>query len=178
MKKEDEALNGTRKGKTFYHRFDTPMGEMVVAERAGKLCFCSWLDDETESVLAYWSEDEAPLRPALVAAKAQLEEYFAGKRHQFDLPLLLEGTPFQQKAWQVLQQIPYGEVITYGEEARRMDNPKAVRAVGGANHNNPIAIIVPCHRVVAAGGKLGGYGGGTDRKRFLLSLEGVKSCNI
>lgn len=162
----------------FFHQFASPMGEMIIAEQCEKLCLCSWASDENETLWAEWVEDKAALHPVLRATRQQLCEYFEGKRQVFDLSLQLKGTPFQQRAWQVLQQIPYGEVITYGEEARRMDNPKAVRAVGGANHNNPIAIIVPCHRVVAAGGKLGGYGGGIDRKRYLLSLEGVKNYNI
>lgn len=110
-------------------------------------------------------------RPLLAEACKQLDEYFAGNRTQFDLPLLLEGTDFQRKAWTTLCNIPYGETVSYGEEARRMGMPKAVRAVGGANHANPIAIIVPCHRVIAASGKLCGYGGGVERKAKLLALE-------
>jgi methylated-DNA-[protein]-cysteine S-methyltransferase len=83
----------------------------------------------------------------------------------------MEGTPFQQKAWKAMQTIPYGQTISYAEEARRAGHPTALRAIGNANHRNPIAVIVPCHRVVASHGKIGGYGGGLDRKRFLLNLE-------
>ena len=101
----------------------------------------------------------------------QLDEYFAGERTSFDLPLRLEGTAFQQAVWAQLQAIPYGETISYGELARRVGNPKASRAVGLANGRNPIAVIVPCHRVIAADGSLGGYGGGSERKTILLALE-------
>ncbi len=104
-------------------------------------------------------------------ATKQLDEYFAGKRREFTLPLSLHGTEFQEKVWRALLDIPYGEVCTYGDIARAVGKPKAFRAVGMANHNNPIAIIVPCHRVVAANG-IGGYGMGLDMKRALLRLEG------
>jgi methylated-DNA-[protein]-cysteine S-methyltransferase len=106
-----------------------------------------------------------------VEVARQLDEYFAGARSDFDLPLHLDGTPFQQAVWAQLQAIPYGETISYGELARRVGNPKASRAVGLANGRNPIAVIVPCHRVIAADGTLGGYGGGPDRKTLLLELE-------
>lgn len=111
--------------------------------------------------------------PVLREAKQQLEAYFAGKLRDFDLPLRLTGTPFRLQVWEQLQTIPYGQVISYGELARRVGRPKAARAVGGANHHNPISIIVPCHRVIAAGGSLCGYGGGVELKRALLRLEGV-----
>ena len=101
----------------------------------------------------------------------QLDEYFAGQRKVFELPLSLEGTPFQQKVWEALQQIPYGETISYAQLAQRIDNPKACRAVGSANGKNPVAIIIPCHRVINAGGKLGGYSYGLDIKKRLLDLE-------
>lgn len=111
--------------------------------------------------------------PVLKETARQLEAYFAGKLQVFDLPLYTGGTPFRQKVWAQLQEIPYGEVISYGELARRIGQPTACRAVGGANHHNPIPIIIPCHRVIAAGPSLGGYGGGKQIKRALLSLEGV-----
>lgn len=101
----------------------------------------------------------------------QLREYFEGKRRDFDLPLVVLGTEFQQKAWRALLEIPYGEVRSYGQQARAMGNAKAVRAVGKANGDNRIAIILPCHRVVAVDGSLTGYGGGLWRKKFLLELE-------
>lgn len=105
-------------------------------------------------------------------AATQLDEYFAGTRDDFDLPLRLDGTPFQREVWDQLLQIPYGTVISYGELARRVGRPGAARAVGSANGANPVAVIVPCHRVIAADGGLGGYGYGIERKRVLLDLEG------
>lgn len=115
--------------------------------------------------------------PVLREAKRQLEAYFAGKLRRFDLPLRMEGTPFQLKVWEQLRQIPYGQAISYGELARRVGQPGASRAVGGANRRNPIAIIVPCHRVIAADGTLGGYSGNCDGsasvKRALLKREGL-----
>ena len=101
----------------------------------------------------------------------ELDEYFAGQRTEFTLPLAPSGTDFQQSAWKVLCGIPFGETISYGEQARRLGNPNAVRAVGGANGRNPIGIIVPCHRVIGADGSLTGFGGGMDVKRTLLDHE-------
>ncbi len=107
----------------------------------------------------------------LRAAALQLEEYFAGRRRQFQLPLLLEGSPFQMRVWHALQEIPYGETRSYAELARAIGAPRAARAVGAANGANPIAILVPCHRVIRSGGEPGGYGGGRQIKQFLLDLE-------
>lgn len=107
----------------------------------------------------------------LDAAERQLEEYFRGERREFDLPLKPRGTPFQLADWHALTKIPYGETVTYGDIARAIGRPKAFRAVGMANHSNPISIIVPCHRVIGSDGSLTGYGGGLEVKRFLLELE-------
>jgi methylated-DNA-[protein]-cysteine S-methyltransferase len=104
-------------------------------------------------------------------AEHQLREYLDGERRAFDLPIHLPGSPFQERVWGELRRIPYGETISYGELARRVDLPAASRAVGRANGSNRIAVIVPCHRVIAAGGGLGGYGGGLPAKRLLLDLE-------
>ena len=101
----------------------------------------------------------------------ELEQYLAGKRKEFTFPIRTEGTEFNQKVWHELESIPYGETISYGELARRVGNSRAARAVGTANGRNPIPIVIPCHRVVASGGKLGGYGGGLPLKRKLLDLE-------
>ncbi|MEA5038540.1 MAG: methylated-DNA--[protein]-cysteine S-methyltransferase [Clostridiaceae bacterium] len=109
--------------------------------------------------------------PILEAAKQQLTEYFAGKRKIFDLPLQLHGTEFQRKCWQALAEIPYGETRSYRQQAEAIGNPKAFRAVGQSNHKNPIAIIVPCHRVIGADGGLCGFGGGLDMKQKLIALE-------
>ena len=104
-------------------------------------------------------------------AARELEEYFDGKRQSFDIPLDVEGTPFQKKVWQALCTIPYGETRSYGDIARQVGCPRGARAVGMANHDNPVAIIVPCHRVIATGGGLGGYGGGLQMKSYLLWHE-------
>jgi methylated-DNA-[protein]-cysteine S-methyltransferase len=108
----------------------------------------------------------------LPAAARQLKEYFAGRRREFELPLRLQGTEFQQRVWRELTQIPFGETRSYGQLAKRLNNPNGSRAVGLANGRNPIAIIVPCHRVIGADGSLTGFGGGIERKEWLLSHEG------
>lgn len=109
--------------------------------------------------------------PLLRKAEQELDEYFSGKRKAFTVPLKPEGTAFQQAVWKVLLNIPYSETMSYGEVAKRIGNPKAARAVGMANHQNPLAIFYPCHRVIGANGKMVGYGGGLPVKEFLLSLE-------
>jgi methylated-DNA-[protein]-cysteine S-methyltransferase len=114
--------------------------------------------------------------PPFAGARRQLALYFEGKLTQFDLPLAMPGTPFQQQVWDELKTIPYGATISYGEVARRIGQPSASRAVGMANGRNPIGIIVPCHRVIGANGKLTGYGGGLPRKEALLSFEASVSA--
>src|SRR5262249_47372894 len=114
-----------------------------------------------------WREDAA----FFVDVTRQLHEYFAGTLREFDIPLLMEGTEFQKKVWKALQTIPYGETTSYGELAKKIGDPKAVRAVGAANGQNPIPIIVPCHRVIGSDGSLTGFGGGLENKRKLLELE-------
>ena len=129
----------------------------------GKVAFAKQMTDEVVS-------ENAPL---LAEAERQLREYFDGVRRDFDLPLSRHGTPFQMAVWDALCEIPYGETRTYGDIARQIGKPGAARAVGMANHRNPICIIVPCHRVIGADGSLTGYGGGLDKKEALLKLEGV-----
>ena len=116
---------------------------------------------------------EAPTLPVFQQAAAQLTEYLEGKRTGFTLPLAPTGTEFQKRVWAELETIPYGQTLSYGELARRIGNPSASRAVGLANGKNPVSIIVPCHRVIGASGKLTGYGGGLERKSALLALEGI-----
>ncbi len=112
--------------------------------------------------------------PIIQQTRNQLSEYFEGKRNSFDIPLFLEGTDFQKKVWNALLQIQYGETISYAQLAEKVNNPKACRAVGSANGKNPIAIIIPCHRVIAANKKLGGYAYGLEIKKGLLDLEQIK----
>lgn len=143
----------------------TPIGRLtVVASDAG-----------VQRVL--WDGEESPEAGGAggagiaEAAAGQIREYFEGNRRSFDLPLDLQGTPFQQKAWRCLATIPFGETISYGEQARRVGNPKASRAVGAADGRNPVPIILPCHRVIGANGSLTGFGGGLDTKQVLLAHE-------
>lgn len=131
-------------------------------------------DDEKGITELSFVENEEETEPETELERKAIEElmeYFAGKRKEFDLPLSYQGTDFQMRCWKALQEIPYGETRSYKEEAEMAGNVKAVRAVGGANHNNRICIIIPCHRVINADGKLGGYGGGVEHKKQLLELE-------
>lgn len=115
---------------------------------------------------------EKPVKTLLLTTITQLEQYFVGERHQFDIALDLSlGTPFQQSVWRALQQIPYGQTISYAQLAQSIGKPTAYRAVANANGKNPLSIIIPCHRVVASDGSLGGYTGGLDKKRLLLDIE-------
>lgn len=143
--------------------YETPVGKICIGEENGCITHVTWTKIPKEYVL-----EETEL---IQSCKKQLEEYFAGKRKAFDLPLAPKRTAFQQKVWKALTEIPYGETRTYGEIAAGIGNPKAARAVGMANNKNPIGIIIPCHRVVGANGKLVGYAGGMEKKAFLLELE-------
>ncbi len=158
-------------------RVSSPLGTIVIAatgQGLAGLWFAQnqrYLPPELTGA-APWPEDAG--HPVLRQASEQLGDYFAGRRSHFDLPLDLRcGTAFQQSVWQALLAIPSGEVISYGEVSRRIGNPTAVRAVGGAIGRNPISIIVPCHRVTGSSGALTGYAGGLDRKTALLRLEGA-----
>jgi methylated-DNA-[protein]-cysteine S-methyltransferase len=144
---------------------DTPIGRLVL-EADGDVLIGLRLPNAASHGLRH---EETPI---LREAATQLQEYFAGERTDFDVRMELDGTPFQREVWAELSRIPYGETISYGELARRVGRPKGPRAVGQANGRNPIAIIVPCHRVLAGNG-IGGYGGGLTVKRALLALEGV-----
>ena len=143
--------------------YETPVGKLCIGEENDAITRVTWSKIPQEYIL-----EETEL---ILESKMQLEEYFAGKRKTFDLPLVPKGTEFQQKVWKALQEIPYGETRTYGEIAAAIGNPKAARAVGMANNKNPIGILIPCHRVVGANGKLVGYAGGMEKKEFLLELE-------
>ncbi len=144
---------------------ETPVGELTLVASNEGLHVVTWGAGELEEL------PRAPRHPMIVATKRELAEYFAGKRRTFDVPLAPRGTPFQLRAWRELGKIPYGKTISYVEQARRVGDPKRARAVGGANGRNPIAIVVPCHRVIAKDGGLGGFGGGLANKRLLLDLE-------
>jgi methylated-DNA-[protein]-cysteine S-methyltransferase len=150
---------------TYWTTLDGPVGELLLTSNGAsltRLLFSPFTVDPT------WSEEPCDVLEETVA---QLGDYFAGKRTDFDLPLEPTGTPFQLTVWRALREIPYAETINYGQLATRIGNGNASRAVGLANGRNPISIVVPCHRVIGANGSLTGYGGGLDRKRTLLDLE-------
>jgi len=159
----------------YYCYLSTPIGELLLAG-----------EDEALSMIGFpkgsmrrdpepdWIYNEKPL----AKARQQLEEYFAGARKDFDLPLKLNGTEFQVNVLKALLKIPYGETVSYGEIAKRIGKPRAVRAVGAANGRNPIPIVVPCHRVIGSSGDLTGFGGGLDTKEALLRLEAENTQDL
>jgi methylated-DNA-[protein]-cysteine S-methyltransferase len=155
-----------------YCYLDTPIGTLLVAgdeQGVHRITFpLKEKPGEAAPPEEGWTESA---RGPLQEAVRQLKEYFAGRRTEFDLPLAPEGTGFQKSVWRLLRDIPYGETISYGELARRLGNPKASRAVGAANGSNPLPIVVPCHRVIGANGKMTGFGGGIPVKEALLALE-------
>lgn len=145
--------------------YDTPIGKIGIADN-GDFVIGLFFGDTYRPQGA--QEKETSL---IKRTMEQLREYFAGVRTEFDIPVALQGTEFQTQVWKALMVIPYGKTCTYGELAARIGNPKAFRAVGMANNRNPVSIIVPCHRVIGASGKLVGYGGGLNVKERLLDLE-------
>jgi methylated-DNA-[protein]-cysteine S-methyltransferase len=151
--------------------FDSPLGPLLLTADGTHLTGLFMGASGKAPSTADWRED-ATAEP-LAATRRQLSEYFAGSRRTFDLPLRLEGTAFQQRVWHELTEIPYGETWSYGQLAARIGKPSASRAVGLANGRNPISILVPCHRVIGADGSLTGYGGGLERKQWLLAHEGL-----
>ncbi|MGH9103084.1 MAG: methylated-DNA--[protein]-cysteine S-methyltransferase [Acidimicrobiales bacterium] len=150
---------------------DSPIGPLTVEADEETVTYIGLPDDAAPAGPAAAGIGSDALPAPLAAAVTQLKEYFAGQRDRFDLPLRLAGTAFQRQVWWALGDIPYGETITYAQLARMVGRPRAFRAVGQANGANPVPIVLPCHRVVASGGGLGGYGGGVPMKRRLLDLE-------
>jgi methylated-DNA-[protein]-cysteine S-methyltransferase len=156
-----------------YTRMDSPVGTLKLVAGNGALVAILWQGDRRRFPRLEQAVED-PANPVLVEAGRQLRDYFAGRRKTFSLPLAFEGTPFQQAVWNALLTIPHGEVRTYGQIARQIGKPAAVRAVGAANGMNPISIVAPCHRVVGANGALTGFAGGLDAKAHLLALEGAR----
>lgn len=160
-----------------FERLDTPLGPMIAGASEAGLSLLEFadrraLEGQLRTLAGKLSATLVPgSHPVIDAARAQLDEYFAARRREFDLPLVIRGTDFQETVWRALLSIPYGRTWSYAELARTIDNPGAVRAVGTANGANRLAIVIPCHRVIGADGKLSGYGGGVWRKRRLLELE-------
>ncbi len=158
-------------------RYESPCGTLLLGSFKDKLCLCDWqvekhrghVDRRLKRVLR--AEFEDGTSAVIEKTAMQLDEFFAGKREVFDIPLIFVGTDFQKKVWNELLNIPYGKTISYGEMAQRIGMPKAVRAVANANGANAISILAPCHRVIGSDGSLTGYGGGLKAKRILLELE-------
>jgi methylated-DNA-[protein]-cysteine S-methyltransferase len=151
-----------------YTSFESPIGELLAVGDGSALHGLYMQEGRTAiAVRSDWQPAAEPFDELC----AQLADYWGGRRTTFDLPLAMAGSTFQRRVWHALQEIPYGETISYGELARRIGLPAASRAVGVANGHNPICVIVPCHRVIGADGSLTGYGGGVERKRLLLELE-------
>lgn len=162
---------------TAYLTIPSPVGELLLTAVEDGLTRL-WFEEHRHGggVKAEWQRAETvggSAARALRAAREQLDAYFAGELTTFELPLAATGTPFQERVWAALRGIPFGHTMSYSALAARIGEPKAVRAVGSANGHNPIAIIVPCHRVIGARGDLTGFGGGMERKRWLLEHEGV-----
>lgn len=151
----------------YYDFLQTEIGGLVLAAGNEGLQHVFFHDRKNGELPDFWRYEPAQLKDAV----CQLKEYFSGKRQHFDLPLAPIGTSFQVKVWKALREIPYGVTITYGELAERVGSPKGYRAVGNANGKNPLVLLQPCHRVVAGGGRLGGFSAGIHRKKFLLGME-------
>ena len=161
----------------FTFRYSAPCGDMILGSYGEKLCLCNWVVekhpgrvDKRLRTLLGADYVEAP-SDILQEATRQLDEYFRCERTMFDIPLLFIGTAFQKRVWEQLLDIPYGQTLSYGEMARRLGMPSAVRAVANANGANAISIFAPCHRVIGSNGALTGYGGGVEAKEYLLALE-------
>ena len=157
-----EKVRGTR-----YRVIDSPVGPVTLAASPEALVSLTWGDRSSSFV-----ELTEGSNSIISTTERQLREYFAGKRRSFEIPLAPDGTDFQKRVWMELLKIHYGQSISYGEQALRLGNPNAARAVGAANGKNPLCIIVPCHRVLGASGALTGFAGGIEAKRALLALEG------
>lgn len=156
-----------------YTTTDSPIGELLLLGDGESLCGLYMQDGRRpKRVAREWTPTAAPFADVL----EQLREYFNGERTAFEISLRMDGPPFEREVWQALRDIPYGSTESYGELATRIGEPTAARAVGLANGRNPIAVIVPCHRVIGADGSLTGYGGGLERKRLLLDLESGQTC--
>lgn len=156
--------------------FASPVGPLTMAERSGRVCLVHFGADgaDVDACLERWYAGDARVRAPIDSIRVVLQKYFAGAcRALDDVAVELNGTPFQRKVWEALRDIPAGSTLSYADLARRIGAPRAVRAVGAANGANPIAVIVPCHRVIGADGTLTGYGGGLERKQWLLAHEGV-----
>jgi methylated-DNA-[protein]-cysteine S-methyltransferase len=154
-----------------YDTMKSPLGELLLVASGQELIgiYFADCDDHIPAEQKEWKRDAR--HPVLRQAKEQLEEYFAGRRTGFSLPLRVAGTDFQEKVWRQIARIPYGKTISYADLAHKAGKPRAIRAAGTNTGRNPLSIVIPCHRVIGKDGGIAGYGGGLDRKRYLLKLE-------
>jgi AraC family transcriptional regulator of adaptative response/methylated-DNA-[protein]-cysteine methyltransferase len=164
-----------------FQYFDSPLGQMIAAATDEGLCLLEFADrrmlptEFRDLRTRLKAEFEEKPHPIIDKTISQLDEYFRGKRKEFDVPLNMPGTPFQKQVWNILLEIPYGSTRSYKKQSERLGNPEAIRAVAGANGQNRIAIVIPCHRVIGEDGSMTGYGGGIWRKKKLLELEMANS---
>ena len=158
------------KSAIYFDRMPSPLGEMVLASD-GQALTGAWFDGQRHQPAVALAWQRRPDLPVLRRAALELAEYFAGERIEFGLPLAPSGTPFQRAVWQAIAGVPYGATVAYRELAARAGRPECIRAAGAATGRNPLSIVIPCHRIVAANGALTGYAGGLARKRALLALE-------
>ncbi|AMA74047.1 MULTISPECIES: methylated-DNA--[protein]-cysteine S-methyltransferase [Aneurinibacillus] len=168
------------KSEVYYTVYQSPLGPITLAAADAGMCWVEFGESETAKLsLVRWTKkwlhtEKITYAPKFfLEATKQLDEYFAGKRREFTLPLDIHGTAFQKMVWEQLRRIPYGETRSYKDIALAINAAKAVRAIGGANNKNPLSIFIPCHRVIGSNGALVGYGGGLHIKEYLLRLEGV-----
>lgn len=174
-KASELGITHAHEGHLCHTTMQTPIGTLYIGASAQGIAMIGWDQGDIDKIARKLKlQPIEATTPLLCQCILQLQEYFAGTRREFSLPLHIIGTDYQKRAWEVLQQIPYGQTISYGQQATRMGNPKASRAVAGANHNNPVAIVIPCHRVINADGTPGGYASGPDKKQFLIALEKEK----
>ncbi|WP_095168966.1 methylated-DNA--[protein]-cysteine S-methyltransferase [Pseudomonas sp. Irchel 3H3] len=160
-----------------FKRMPSPVGTLTLIASGDKLCAILWENERLNRVRIGPLQEDIH-SPLLQETERQLQQYFAGEREHFDLQLDFVGTEFQQKVWQALLTIPFGETRSYSQIAQQIGNPKAVRAVGAANGKNPISIVTPCHRVIGASGSLTGFAGGLEAKQYLLGLEGKETLQL
>ena len=170
---EEVRRNPIAEAQSIFHYkvIDSPVGPITLVASETALVSLTW--GKALAKLEFSECKNEHKHSIIKTAEIQLEEYFTGGRTTFDIPLDPKGTEFQKRVWEELSKIPYGQTITYGEQAKRLGRPKSARAVGAANGKNPIGIVIPCHRVIGASGSLTGFAGGIETKRQLLAIEGI-----
>ena len=167
-----------------FQHYISPAGEIILGSFMDRLCMCDWVNENRHEVIGrrltkfFKTKFELGNNDIIVKAITELDEYFAHKRTVFDIPLIFAGTEFQKRVWNLLLEVPFGQTMSYGEMAKILDCPNAVRAVANANGANAISIFVPCHRIIGSNHQLVGYGGGLEIKKFLLDLESASLFDV